>query len=630
MNAPPRASRPPSLELDWEERLFTGLRALWRRWRSAPVRPDPGYDTSLLLPRLLLPVQLLAGWPCRLATAQGCGGLQPEGLVLPAFLPQVEDADAALDSLLAFSLLGAQMLAREDLPDSQAPGLLLLDSLRRAAEARRELLDEWPGARPLLERSEARARATRPELDRLPEAARVVEELRQLALAGGQPWLQDKWRRRLGGLTVLPAESPPLSCWPEWLAVAAVAGGLGIPADLQQPESSTGTEVEMPARTDIEQVRLSGKDLQEQVLQHIFEKVQTADEYRGGTRQTDGEDELQDQLEALQEVDLRHVIRGGEAAQSILRADLRLDPGIPDVADEEAEGGLPYPEWDQRSGRHREAWCRVFPAQPRATDAGWAAGRLPELEPQIRRLQRVLERERERPEPVPRQEDGEQLDTDAYAEDAGSLRAGHDAAGRWYVQDRRKRPDLALTLLLDVSLSSDAWVGERRVLDLCKDAALVLGEVMRRLGEELEILAFHSRTRHHCRVWRVHERGGDWSLGRARLGGLQPEGYTRMGPALRYATDRLAAVASRRRLLLVITDGRPTDFDRYEGRHGMADVRHALREARSRGVHTHALALDPRARAALPSMLGDGHWQLLRRPAELPDLLTTIYGRLSV
>jgi len=172
-------------------------------------------------------------------------------------------------------------------------------------------------------------------------------------------------------------------------------------------------------------------------------------------------------------------------------------------------------------------------------------------------------------------------------------------------------------------------VGQHRVLDLCKDAALVLGEVMGRLGEKLEILAFSSRTRHHCRVWRVHGRHGDWNQGRARLGALQPEGYTRMGPALRFATDQLAVDPSRRRLLLLITDGRPTDFDRYEGRHGIADVRQALREAQSRGVHVHALALDPRARAGLPTMVGEGRWHLLRHAAELPELLTTVYGRLA-
>ena len=627
MGVPGRPAVMPRLELDWEERLYTGLRALWRRLRPPAKDETPGYDSSLLISRLTVPVRLLAGWPCRVGVARGAGGLLHDGLLLPERLTGVTDPQAALDQLLSFALLGAVMLA-DGPPVSSVKGGFVIDSLRRAAAARTRLLADWPGLRVPLERSEAAALALRPDLAALAGTAAALEEARRQALAGEQPWgdraLLDRLTATDSGL-----ESPALACWPEWLPAIVSDGELGIPAEVQAPENSTGTEFEIPARADIEQVRLSGKDLQDQVLMHVFEKVETADEYRGGTRQTDGDDQLEEQLEALQEVDLRHVIRGGESASSILRADLRLDPGIPESAEGATEGGLPYPEWDQRRGCYRENWCHVFPAVPGSRDSGWAAARLPLLEPQIRRLQRVLEREKERLEPVSRQEDGEQLDTDAYAEDAGSIRSGHDAEGKWYRRDSRRRPDLALTLLLDVSLSSDAWVGDLRVLDLCKDAALVLGEVVHRLGEDLEILAFHSRTRHHCRTWLVHRRGESWSEGRARLGGLEPKGYTRIGPALRHATDRLALVPSRKRLLLMITDGRPNDFDRYEGRHGIADVRQALREARSRGIAVHALALDPRARVGLPAMLGNGHWHLLQRPAELPELLTTIYGKLT-
>lgn len=617
----------PRLELDWEQGLFTGLRALWKRWKG-PEGHAGGVDVSALLPRLILPIQVVAGWPCQVSTARGAGGLQAGALLLPARLEGEFPPEVAMEHLLAFSLLGARMLALGGPPAEPGAGARFLASLRQAALARRLLIGEWPGMAPLLSRAEAHAALVLPSLETSPPECRPWVKARGMALQGGRPWLDEGLQRALEKAG-RPAADRSLFCWPEWLDGGAFSKELGIPAEKQAPECSDGSEAEMPMRADVEEVRLSGKDLDDQVLQHIFEKVETADEYRGGTRQTDGEDELEDQLESLQEVDLRHVIRGGQAAHSLLRADLRLDPGIPDAADSIADGGLPYPEWDQRTGRYREDWCRVFPARQASSDAAWAGQRLPALEKQIRHLVHLLERERERPQPKPRQEDGSELDTDAYADDAAALLSGHAPEGRWYVQDRRQRPDLALTLLLDVSLSSDSWVGNHRVLDLCKDAALVLGEVMGRLGERLEILAFSSRTRHHCRVWKVHGREGDWAKGRAHLGALQPEGYTRMGPALRYATDQLAREASRRRLLLLITDGRPTDFDRYEGRHGMSDVRQALREAVQRGVHVHALALDPRARAGLPAMLGDGRWHLLHHPEELPELLTTIYGRLS-
>ncbi len=200
--------------------------------------------------------------------------------------------------LLSFSLLGAVMLADGE-PGGSAPGGLVIDSLRRAAAARIRLLADWPGIREPLERSEESALALRPDPAGLAGAAAALEEARRQAVAGLRPWEDVTLLERLGDTTATP-QSPPLACWPEWLPAGVANGELGIPAEVQAPENSTGTEVEIPARADIEQVRLSGKDLQDQVLMHVFEKVETADEYRGGTRQTDGDDQLEEQLEALQ------------------------------------------------------------------------------------------------------------------------------------------------------------------------------------------------------------------------------------------------------------------------------------------------------------------------------------------
>ena len=183
-------------------------------------------------------------------------------------------------------------------------------------------------------------------------------------------------------------------------------------------------------------------------------------------------------------------------------------------------------------------------------------------------------------------------------------------------------------MLLDVSLSADAWVDGARVLDVAREAVLVLGEVAHRLGDSLQVLAFASHTRNRCRVWTVRDWGEPWAAGRARLGALHPQGYTRIGPALRHATTELARTEADRKLLLLVSDGKPTDYDRYEGRYGVADVRQALREAEARGVSTHALAVDAVAGAHLPSMLGPGAWHVLPHPRRLPEALTTVYGRL--
>jgi len=178
-----------------------------------------------------------------------------------------------------------------------------------------------------------------------------------------------------------------------------------------------------------------------------------------------------------------------------------------------------------------------------------------------------------------------------------------------------------------MSLSADSWIDNKRVLDVSRDAILTLGEVATALGDPLQIHGFASNTRNHCRVWTVKSWGEPWSVGRGRLGALVPQGYTRIGPAVRHAVSELQSVKARKRLLFVITDGKPTDFDRYEGEYGRADVRQAVREARQQGTEVHVLGIDPSAVGALPAMFGPRGWTLLRDINRLPEALVEAYGK---
>ena len=72
------------------------------------------------------------------------------------------------------------------------------------------------------------------------------------------------------------------------------------------------------------------------------------------------------------------------------------------------------------------------------------------------------------------QADGFDLDLDALVRARGDLRAGSGSLDRVHIAMRPQAHDLAATLLVDVSLSTDAWVDGQRVLDVEKEALLVL------------------------------------------------------------------------------------------------------------------------------------------------------------
>ena len=178
-------------------------------------------------------------------------------------------------------------------------------------------------------------------------------------------------------------------------------------------------------------------------------------------------------------------------------------------------------------------------------------------------------------------------------------------------------------------MSSDSWVLGRRVLDVARDVTVVLGEVAARLHESMEVLAFASETRNHCRVYEVCRRDEPWSVGRDRLGALRPQGYTRIGPALRHAMARAAKAPTVRKLVILVSDGKPTDYDRYEGRYGVDDIRQALREGEQQGIVCHALAIDSQARTHLPEMFGPGAWHVLSDLTRLDDVMRATWGRIA-
>ncbi|MDP2270428.1 MAG: hypothetical protein Q8K32_06810 [Archangium sp.] len=83
----------------------------------------------------------------------------------------------------------------------------------------------------------------------------------------------------------------------------------------------------------------------------------------------------------------------------------------------------------------------------------------------------------------------------------------------------------------------------------------------------------------------------------------QHHGFTRIGPALRHATRLLLECGARKRLLLLVSDGKPSDLDRYERRYGVADV--APRGGRRRAAWLRMFA-PVSNRNTVPLALGSG------------------------
>jgi nitric oxide reductase NorD protein len=209
----------------------------------------------------------------------------------------------------------------------------------------------------------------------------------------------------------------------------------------------------------------------------------------------------------------------------------------------------------------------------------------------------------------------------AYAD----ARAGCTADDRFHVDSRPVRRDAAIMLLVDTSASTDGWVkGDRRIVDVEKEALLIVGAALRALGDPHAMMAFASTgpSRVELRVLKQFEGAGGTATN-DRIAGLEPDGFTRTGAALRHATACLMRREEHQRLLLLLSDGRPNDVDRYEGRYGIEDTRMAVAEARYLGVHVHCLTVDREAPRYASRIFGRDY-SVLSRPERLPLVLTAL------
>ncbi len=512
--------------------------------------------------------------------------------------------------------------------------------VRDNLQAAHAVCARFPGMVPRLHRLVRAQLALRPGLEPLKGPAREAERQVVQAL---QSLLDVRSEPGAAGVDGLGSWTPgvgPQDVAPVWLWLEAVpAPSLRVPgADPQAPEAAAsrpaGTE---KRRRRAEQVR----DERHQAPLMMFfraESILSWGEFVKVNRASD-DDPDDNATRVADDMDVLAMAPDGETTASRVRFDLDLPSAAAD--DRPLGPGIRLPEWDHRCGQllpdHCSAQCLVSasgtPFQPSAP-----------LRATARRVRRRLEALRAAPRRARARTEGDEIDLDAWVRHrvesagAGALRS---EAPPVFTRAERTERSLATLLLADLSLSTDAYVGsaparagasepEQRVIDVIRDALYVFGEALHAGGDPFEMLGFSSVRRQNVRIH--HLKGFDerWSdPARQRVGAIKPGYYTRMGAAIRLATQRLSQRPERQRLLLLLTDGKPNDLDVYEGRYGLEDTRHAIQAARDAGLTPFCVTIDEDAHDYLPMLFGQHGYVRVQHPRDLVHRLAHVYAALT-
>jgi nitric oxide reductase NorD protein len=316
-----------------------------------------------------------------------------------------------------------------------------------------------------------------------------------------------------------------------------------------------------------------------------------------------------------------------------------------------------YDEWDYHISDYRQRWCRLREMAVDG-DAGEFFNRtlldyaqvIPEVRRQFQRIRPEMYRV------VRGLEHGEDFDLNAVVNARVDRRARRPPSPKLYVARTREERDVATLFLIDMSASTDEPLQKppapasreddrtfsprpskpaappRRIIDVTKEALVIMAEALEEIGDAYAIYGFSGHGRTNVEFYLVKSFNESLSAAvKGRIGALEPKRSTRMGTALRHATEKLASVSCRSRHIILLSDGFPQDFDYGQDRrsnvYGLRDTTVALRECEAAGITPFCITVDKAGHDYLREMCDGARYMVIEDIAALPRELPKIYQR---
>ena len=329
-----------------------------------------------------------------------------------------------------------------------------------------------------------------------------------------------------------------------------------------------------------------------------------------------------------------------------------------------------YDEWDFRASDYKPRWCRVQEIRLEHGELGYYERTLAEYSQLVQETRRQFEQLKpEMFRKIKRLPDGDDYDLDAVIEWIVERKAQAQSDAKLYYRRNKVERDVAVAFLLDMSASTDEeitkhqprpqgaddnfdddprkylswWAQKRaqearhpakRIIDLEKEAAVLLIEALETIGDTYGVFGFSGYGRDNVEFYVIKDMDETLSnQAKARLDKVAPVRSTRMGPAIRHCIYKLKQTAAKVQILVLLSDGRPQDHgygrDRTEKEYAIHDTKMALTEARREGMTPFCLTVDRAGHDYLKQMCADMGYEVVGDIESLPRRLPSLYRRLT-
>ncbi len=339
------------------------------------------------------------------------------------------------------------------------------------------------------------------------------------------------------------------------------------------------------------------------------------------------EDDSFDENALYHAEDLDEITIGKKLANLSSRVKMDLDLQIDMTEIYPLGKGHLIDEWDYRKKAYLKNYVRIKPQVTVNIDPIELPQRLKRMVKKIQSELDLLELDRIKNDRLPY---GDELNIDTWIDYKGHTnKSTHHQ--NFYINYEKKTRDMSTLILADVSLSTEGGITQDvRIIDVIKDGLMVFSEALEKLNDKFAIYSFSSLQNKKVYFNIIKNFKDKYNnLIRGRIDSMQPYYYTRLGAAIRESTKILDKQQSSNKLLLLISDGKPNDEDRYDGRYGIEDTKKAIEEARKKGIVLFCITIDLDAKDYLNYLFGRNGYAIVRDGQNLPKVIPEVYINLT-
>ena len=297
--------------------------------------------------------------------------------------------------------------------------------------------------------------------------------------------------------------------------------------------------------------------------------------------------------------------------------------------------GLPprhYAEWDYQTSTYKPDWVSLYESIHPSSQASDIDDILHKHQTLAKLLKKILDTLK--PQQYVRvryQEEGSELDLDVAIKSLIDHKCGAQPDPRINMDHKHDGRDIAVMLLLDLSASLNDIPEncEQSILSLSQEAVTLLAWTIEQLGDKYAIAGFHSDTRHNVRYYHIKgysEHFNDQVKG--RLAAMNAGYSTRMGAAIRHASHYLEAQKADKKLMLILTDGEPSDIDVDDEQYLISDTKKSIDELSVKGMNSYCISLDKKADDYIQDIFGS-HYTVIDHVDRLPEQLPKLFMSLT-